>query len=358
MTLKDALNKVKNAAGHAFPVFGTDLGPILVTGADGVVSYRVAAYLLGMCVEHSPTVRLGTSNPEAVSELAKLEGAEVVEFDWAKPDTYGEALRGIKSVFISMPHCPEWKEHFDAFLRAAKSAGVKHYVKLSFYHALASNADTMSSFCNATSTNDPFLKVPFVLMHRECDSKLMKTPMIDYAIIFATHFMSNPFVYQVENLKKHHKFVGASHGKGVNYCSPNDVAEVAVRCLLDPKKHSRVGYNVTGPTYVTDEDVARLISDHLGTETKITYEDVPDEKFQAQATDWGPASDVAWLEHVKSIGAEQQEGFASKDVEKVCGRPAESFEGTKTDSCAFLSYVVDLPSNFFLLLNLTTGTPT
>ena len=236
MTLKDKLNKISEAVGHAFPAFSSDVGPILVTAADGVVSYRVAAQLLGLPAEHSPKVRLGVpaNSAEKVSELAKLDGAEVVDFDWERPETYKAALAGMRGVFISMPHHPDWKDQFDGFLRAARSAGVKNYVKLSFYHALASGADTMSNFGNATRTDDPFLKAPFVLMHRECDSKLMKTPMIDYALVFATHFMSNPLVYQAKNLKESRKFVGASHGKGVNYCSPNDVAEIVVRYASCP----------------------------------------------------------------------------------------------------------------------------
>jgi hypothetical protein len=53
--------------------------------------------------------------------------------------------------------------------------------------------------------------------------------------------MSNVLEYQGKSLKEDQQFYGASAGRGVNYVSPNDVADIAVRAILDPKTHRREG---------------------------------------------------------------------------------------------------------------------
>jgi uncharacterized protein YbjT (DUF2867 family) len=226
-----------------------------------------------------------------------------------------------------LPHIRGWNEHFAEFLRVAKRSGVRHFVKLSFYHALASRADTMANFVTATRKEDPFLKVPLVLMHRECDGKIIKIPRpFTYTILFASHFMSNATVYQKDNILQESKFYGASGGHGVNYVSPNDCAEVATRALLFPKDHNRVGYNLTGPCAITDNDIAQVLSDHY--HKHVQYVDEPLETYaqDAKDTDWGPSLDVAYLEYVKASGIEEQLRFVSHDIDRTCGHPAEKFE--------------------------------
>ena len=49
---------------------------------------------------------------------------------------------------------------------------------------------TRSSIFVLSDTHDPFLSVPLVNMHRECDGMIMKASWLsDYAILFASHFM-------------------------------------------------------------------------------------------------------------------------------------------------------------------------
>lgn len=184
----------------------------------------------------------------------------------------------------------------------------------------------MTNAATSTNTNDPFLKVPLVRMHRECDFKLMKLPITyNYTILFASHFMSNATVYQGDSIRDKHCFVGASGGKKVNYVSHNDVAKAAVRCLLDPADHHRVGYTLTGPNAITDEAIAEKLSKQL--HTNITYKDMPVEAFaeDAKDTDWGPSLDVAYLEFVKGTGVEE-DNFVSHDLNKVIGTTAETYD--------------------------------
>ena len=299
-------------------------GTILVTGATGVVSYRVAAKLLATGY---PSVRIGVPDVHAFhSELGEARDAELVEFNWDREETYAGALKGVTSVFISFPHHESWEHNFSTFLALAQQAGVNHFVKLSFYHAMAPEPETTHQY-NLNPAEDPFLKVPFIRMHRSCDTKLTRMSVVfNYTLIFASHFMSNAIVYQSDSIRKEHRFMGSSEGKGVNYVSPNDIADVAVRALLAPKEHFRVGYTVTGPTAMTDMEVAERLGERLG--APVSYVDQPLREYEqgSEDTDWGPVRDVAYLEFLKSSGVEELPSFVSNDVKKVCGRPAESFE--------------------------------
>ncbi len=86
---------------------------------------------------------------------------------------------------------------------------------------------------------------------------------------------SNIFQYEFEReaLSEGHDLHGAPCGKRVNYIiSPTDVADVAVDAILD-KACKRQIYTLTGPMSVTDEDVATVLSKHLG--TRITFVEKP-----------------------------------------------------------------------------------
>lgn len=323
MVFQKTLEKL-SAAMHAVGLKGFDpsVGPILVTGANGVVSYRVAARLLAA---KFPSVRVGAPQLDPVQKLADA-GAEAVIFDWNNVETYDKALEGVKSVFISLPHLDNWEQNFQTFMDKAKAAGVQNFVKLSFYHALASASDGMASFGHMHRTDDPFLMVPLVNMHRECDIKLLKMPpLYDYTILFASHFMSNATVYQGDKIRKQHKFEGASGGKAVCYVSPNDVAEAATEALLHPSQHRRKGYNLTGPNPITDAQLAEMLSKRM--KDRIIYEDKPIKEFAvgAEDTDWGPSTDVTLLEYAKASGYEQL-GMVSHDFERICGHPSETYE--------------------------------
>lgn len=151
-----------------------------------------------------------------------------------------------------------------------------------------------------------------IKIHQYCDERLVKSKL-DYTILFASHLMSNPLRYQSDQIRTENKFYGASGGRGVNYVSPNDVAEAAVKALLEPKYHT--SYNLTGGKVIKDEDVAKLIS--IQEKRNIEFVDLlptemVDPNFMA-------------LEHVKASGVEEKLSFLSKDFVKLCGHEQETY---------------------------------
>jgi uncharacterized protein YbjT (DUF2867 family) len=305
-------------------------GLIFVTGGTGIIGHRVVTRLLRAGY---PTVRVGAHTFEAGEEMSKI-GAEVADFAWDREDTYEKALKGVKSVLCTVPYTKNWKSHFPAFLAACEAVGVRHFVKMSFYHARLSG--------------DPFQDVPLVRAHGDCDDMLIKlvesvyqgnmdlvvdygSPHMSYTILGASHLMSNPFSFQKHELKDGSTlalFYGASGNRGVNSVSPNDVAEVAVRVLLEPCAHYNKEYTLTGPCAITDQEVADHLSKHL--KKPVMYVDQP---LHAFATELKVGGDPRWmvqdlvaLEEIKATGTEENLSFISDDIKKICGHEAETFE--------------------------------
>ena len=94
---------------------------ILVTGATGTVGTELVARLLGV----GARVRVGLRSPQKGAALIE-QGAEVVAFDFAQPQTYAPALAGVSKVFFLSP-----PSAFDSiletqFVAAMKAAQVQH----------------------------------------------------------------------------------------------------------------------------------------------------------------------------------------------------------------------------------------
>ena len=227
---------------HLDESIGGTLPTILVTDALGVIGYRVAQKILS--AGHSSSVRVGVSDLTR-AEHFKEQGANVVAFDFDRPATYKPALQGVKSIYLAIPDHENWRENFEEFLKVVKDENVSNIVKLSICHSFIPK-------------HDPFSKVPLVQMHRETDDKIALSN-INYTIIMASHFMSNPTVYQEELLRKEHRFIGASGSKGVAYVSPNDVSDVAVKSLLNPNDFQKKTLHITGAGVITDTEIAEAL---------------------------------------------------------------------------------------------------
>jgi uncharacterized protein YbjT (DUF2867 family) len=329
--------------GEALGIHNLDpeAGKIFITGGTGVIGHRVASRLLNAGY---PQIRLG-GNPEHLDEENKL-GAEIADFHWEQEETYKTALEGVTSVLVTIPYTRNWHQHFEAFLKACTEAGVKHVVKLSFYHARV--------------PGDRFQDVALVREHGHCDTLLIKTakpeskpgasiapimgpdmadlgldisrPNFSYTILYASHFMSNPFTFYGHELRREDVkpavFYGAHADRGVNYVSPNDVAEVAVRVLVAPRDHYNKEYTLTGPTHIKDQAVAELIGKYLS--KPVMYVDQPLHEFASELKMGGDpkwmVDDLIALEKIKSTAIEEMPTFPTDDIEKICGHPAETFE--------------------------------
>ncbi len=175
----DACDHLRDKLGLKEHHDGVVSGRIFVTGAQGVLGYRVSQRLLNA---GHPSIRIGYRHPDDLGDFAgqlSSMGAEVVHFNWKDKTTFSSALDGVKIVFCELPYMVNWAQVFPAFLRACEKAGVEYFVKVSFYHA--------------RNENEIYQKANFVRLHAACDDLLSRSS-IPYTILSASHLMSNPLV--------------------------------------------------------------------------------------------------------------------------------------------------------------------
>lgn len=307
---------------------------IFIAG-NGVVGHRVADRLLK--AGYGP-IRVGvpdpTSGTSTIDDLKK-HGAEMVKFVFEDESTYEAALDGAKIVFFNIDPLLHvgLTERFTKFFTLCKTKRIHHIVKVSFFHALtATRARHMMNFHISMPSENPFQHVPMMVEHGNCDELIMKGGnFIPYTILFTTHKMSDPLTLQTHNLKKGNdtaRLCGASQGHGVNYVSPNDIAAAAVRVLTNPTAHQRVGYSLTGPHTIPDHHVAAMLGQAL--QRRVSYVELDPEDFvkEERKVEHDPVwllDELVHLEQLKATGIEETD-FHSNDFEKLCGRPAETFE--------------------------------
>lgn len=125
---------------HLIYIFTTVSLTHSVTSGTGVIGYRVAMSLLE--AGHKD-VRVGVWKGDRSLDIDKnfgdqcadqlaAKGAEIIEFDWNDKSQYAAALKGVKTVFCSLPHIKGWADAFPAFLAECKNKKVEHFVKVSF----------------------------------------------------------------------------------------------------------------------------------------------------------------------------------------------------------------------------------
>jgi NAD(P)H dehydrogenase (quinone) len=210
----------------------------------------------------------------------------------------------------------EWSSVFPEFLEVCKQSKVEHFVKISFLR---------------NSAGDQYRKnVPFVKFHSTCDDLLEqapKTSRISYTILCTSHIMATPLLHQGKSLAEEHKYVTASYGMGINYVSPNDVADAAVVVLLNQTPHRNTVYNLTGAGPIRDKDVAKLLSKAYGAEIKhieLGYHDYKKDVASRGLPEW-LVKDSVEFERMKASGIDEFASSYTKDVEKLIGKKPETF---------------------------------
>jgi len=303
--------------------FDGSLGKIFVTSGTGVVGYRVALSLLkaghqdvrvGVWMGERDAGE-GANNEEFVDNIVAIleeKGAEVVEFDWTDPMCYDRVLKGVKTVFCSLPHMEAHREAFTGFVVSCKEHKIEHFIKISFLH------------------NEQYRKnVPLAHFHNVCDELLEQAPKssrISFTILATSHLMSTPLLTQGELLTKERKYVTASYGMGVNYVSPNDVADAAIVVLLDRKTHRNKIYSLTAHP-ITDREVAKQLSIAYGTpieHIELGYHDYV-KSIESRGLPHWLAKDSAAFEKMKASGIDEDPRLYTKDLENLIGRKPESF---------------------------------
>jgi uncharacterized protein YbjT (DUF2867 family) len=265
-------------------------GRVLVTGATGTVGEPLVRGLL----ERGAAVRVATRDPDgARGEFG--DGPECVEFDLARPETWGAALRGIDRLFLLFPP-GSGVGAVTEFADTAERVGVDHAVFLSILGAE---------------------KLP-VLPHRRIENHLAGT---DLACTFlrASWFAQNlSEIHRPEIVGRDEIFVPAGDGV-LSITDARDVAAVAATALTE-SGHAGRAYDLTGPAALDFHEVAAVFSDVLDRPTGYADPSRPAFALAMYRRGFDPAF-VAFMIAEYSVVRLGYSGRTTGDVERVLGRP-------------------------------------
>ena len=272
---------------------------ILVIGATGTTGKELAKRLAKNGHQTRATVR-PTSNTRELQEL----GVELVQADLSDVGSLVKAMDGIQKVYFATPLIPNMVELSSSIIRAAKSAGVKHLVKLSGGGAEI-ELDTMAKW------------------HRAVEKEIEQSG-IAHTFLRSNSFMQNFSNFNSHTIRDHGAFY-APHGEGKTaYVDARDIAQVAYRVLAE-EGHQNKAYYLSGPEALSGAEIANILSSATG--KVIKYVDVPAEAARTSMLGAGMPAEIveSLLEHyqVMKLGYTAR---VSGAVEEITGHKATYFE--------------------------------
>ncbi|MFF8716844.1 NAD(P)H-binding protein [Streptomyces sp. NPDC015184] len=268
---------------------------ILVTGATGTVG--------GEVVRSFPAgtpLRLMTRKPAQVTGVRP--GVEVVAGDYADPGSLVRVLRGVRGAFLVTNRVGG--DDDAVFLRAARTAGVRHVVKLSAAAVADERADDLITRWQRTNED------------------LLRGSGMDWTLLRPRSFMSNCLSWA--GSIRSERVVRALYGTSANACvDPRDIAEVAVRALTD-EGHRGTVHTLTGPEAISAVEQTDRLARALG--VPLRFEELEPEQARAALLRRYPEELADAL-----LGSARRQRDGAKaavggGVSEVTGRSARSFD--------------------------------
>jgi (4-alkanoyl-5-oxo-2,5-dihydrofuran-3-yl)methyl phosphate reductase len=269
---------------------------ILLTGVTGTVGGLVAQRL----TRHEP-VRLMARDPRRIAGLAR-PGTEVMGGDFGDPTGLATALAGVRAAFLvtSDPLSPAHDEHFVA---AARTAGVRHVVKLSALAVAEPEATDL------------------ITRWQRRNEDLLRASGLDWTLLRPRAFMSNTLGW-AQSIRDE-GVVRAFHGGSPNATvDPRDIADLAVLALTR-SGHAGRSHPLTGPAAISPAEQVAVLSELLARPLRIV-EMTADQAYEGLLARWPPPVADALMEGAvrRRAGGKTQ---VEPSTETLLGRPPGTY---------------------------------
>lgn len=277
---------------------------ILVTGATGTIGSQVVKQLIA----HGHRVRALVRDPVKAAKLGT--NVEIIVGDLFKPASLDRAFAGVDKAFIAS-NGPDISVLETNAFDAAKRAGVKYIVKLSGRHV---DADFMQG-------------TPLEVAQSKSERRLQKLG-IPWTIVRPGFFASNFLVWFAPGTKT----IALPVGNGSDTpTDPRDIAAVFVHILTHPGHEGKI-YEITGPEYLTYEEMVRRISTATG--LPFTLVDAPTETVRDGMVAAGiPATQAEGLMRYFEGGVKAGKIYPpTPTISELLGRPPHSFNEWLVDN--------------------------
>lgn len=269
-------------------------GRILLTGGTGKTGRRIAQRL----VAGNRGVRIASRAP---AQPSLEQAVESISFDWAEPRTYESALRGVDRVYLVAPALVlDAASLMNPFIERAIQLGVRRFVLLSST-ALADGGPVMGRVESFLRQHAP-----------------------EWSVLKPSWFMQN-FTegHHAASIRATGTMTSAAGEGRVRFVDADDIADVAVRCLVDAAQVNGV-LNLCGPDALTYDEVAAIISRVCSRplqHARVTTAQLS-QAFIGAGVPTDYATFLAELDHWLSRGGENS---LISDVQRVLGRRPRSF---------------------------------
>ena len=265
---------------------------LAVTGSTGRLGSRVARALSRLGVDQRLVVR-------DFSKAPALPGSHIVTADYSDGAGVRTALTGAHTVFmVSASETPDRVQQHITFIDAAVAAGVQRIVYVSFFGASPTAIFTLGRDHWATEEHLRSVGVAHTILRDNI-----------YAD-FTPHFIGTDGSIR-----------GPAGDGRVAVVAQADIAEVAVAVLTSDGAYDGRTLNLTGPEALTMNEIAAILSDHLGRTVSYIPETI-DEAYASRASYGAPQWQVdGWVSTYTAIAAGEL-ATVSEDIPEVTGHPA------------------------------------
>ncbi len=269
---------------------------VLVTGATGTVGRDVANLLS----KKGAAVRAGVRD-QAKTRQRFDDNIALTTFDFENEGSFAAALDGVEKVFLLPPLLPNQVERTNAFVDAAKRAGIRRIMKLSVI-----GIDDAPQFT-------------FGKWHAANEQHIRESGLA-FTFLRPNSFMQNFITYFLPR----NGSIYLPWGNGIaSFVDTRDIASVSAEVLTSDGHEEKI-YTLTGPAALGIADVARILSEAVGREFK--YVDVPehaarDGMLQAGIPEW----QVEGIMELHAINKQNRWSAITSDIEKVTGSPPTDF---------------------------------
>jgi len=231
-----------------------------------------------------------------------LKHIPVVTFDFEKSETFADSLKGVSKIFYIVPFQSNLYELDKGLVDAIINSNVEFVVRLS---AIGANPSDSLGVIKLHGMADDYLM-------KKCNEK--KT--VNYCILQPNFFFQNLFG---QGIKQASVVSGSSGGDAkASWIDIRDIADVAVRVLVNPKPHQNKIYVLTGGEAISDKDICALLTKHIKPVSfnALTVEAQKQILLSYKMSEW-MADSITGLEQVKKNG---QAAMISPVVKEIVGK--------------------------------------
>jgi uncharacterized protein YbjT (DUF2867 family) len=278
---------------------------ILVTGATG----RTGAAVVSVLLKAGYPVRAMVRREDARAAALRAKGVDIAVAEITDIERVSAAMRGVQRAYWLPPYDPAMLTGAAVFATAAREARLEAIVSLSQW--LASPA------------HPAFL----TRQHWLSDHLFAMLPDVALTIVNPGFFADSPYLSTI-GLAAHLGVMPWMFGDSRTAPpSVDDISRVAAAALMNPERHAGRTYRPTGPTLLSGEDMAGVLSRVFSRTVRLVP--TPLWLFLKAAYLYGePLALLGCMDHY--VEEHRRGAFAigapTDDVARVTGRPPESFE--------------------------------